>query len=346
VLQAQSQRFIGLFPAEAQVFNGLGWPIAAARVQEPGVRMLKETNLGSRPAGPADLELSAMAEDKSGSRSDTRGVSLFKKSTSAQSGVTMDLATGREIFAKTVPSIFINPIRVWESLGAVELDADRLTRKGLFIEASDHPAAVGFDILRTRLLHGLSEKGWRRIAVTSPTHGCGKSFVAVNLALSLARRPSSRSVLIDFDLRHPEIAQILGIAEDRALAEFLSGEQPLEGVFRRFGKTLALGLNGEAIERASETLHDPDTVAALAAMLEQLDPEVVLYDLPPALVSDDVLALGSSVDAVLLVTDGTKTAPEEIRAVETMLDGRIPLMGVVLNRAQDFNAGRYRYAKK
>lgn len=308
--------------------------------------MLKDTNLGSGPLGPADLELSAMAEDKSGSRPDPRGVSLFKKATAAQSDVTMDLATGREIFANALPSIFLNPIRVWESLGAVELDAARLTRNGLFIEASDHPAAVGFDILRTRLLHGLAEKGWRRIAVTSPTHGCGKSFVAINLALSLARRPSSRSVLIDLDLRHPEIAATLGLTEDRALGEFLSGEQPLEGVFRRFGKTLALGLNGEAIERASETLHDPDTVAALTAMVEQLDPEVVLYDLPPALVSDDVLALGSSVDAVLLVTDGTKTAPDDIRAVEKMLDGRIPLMGVVLNRAQDFNAGRYRYAKK
>ncbi|MGV8954718.1 MAG: hypothetical protein ACOH2M_26710, partial [Cypionkella sp.] len=169
--------------------------------------MLKETNLGSRPDGPVDLELSVMAEDKSGNRPDARGVSLFKKSASTQGDVTMDLATGREIFATPLPSIFLNPIRVWESLASVDLDAATLTHNGIFIEASDHPAAVGFDILRTRLLHGLAEKGWRRIAVTSPTHGCGKSFVAINLALSLARRPSSRSVLLDLDLRHPEIAK-------------------------------------------------------------------------------------------------------------------------------------------
>jgi protein-tyrosine kinase len=345
-VQAQSSGFRGGSPAEVQVFTGLGPVFLAPRVKEPGLRMLKETKLGSRRNGPADLELSAMAEDKSGNRTDTKGVSLFKKATAAPSEATMDLATGREIFSSPLPSMILNPIRVWESLGAVELDAAQLTDKGLFIGASDHPAAVGFDILRTRLLHGLAEKGWRRIAVTSPTHGCGKSFVAINLALSLARRPASRSVLVDLDLRHPEVAKILGIAEDRALGEFLSGEQPLEGVFRRFGRNLALGLNAQAIERASETLHDPHTVAALTAMIDQLDPEVVLYDLPPALVSDDVLALGSSVDAVLLVTDGTQTTPEEIRAVETLLEGRIPLMGVVLNRAQDFNAGRYRYAKK
>ena len=43
--------------------------------------------------------------------------------------------------------------------------------------------------------------------------------------------------------------------------------------------------------------------------------------------------------------DGNALSAEEIRACERLLEGRIPLMGVVLNRAQDFSAGRYRYAK-
>lgn len=246
-----------------------------------------------------------------------------------------------------LPPIFANPTRVWESLSATTLPAAaELAEAGIFITASDHPAAIAFDILRTRLLHGLAEKDWHRIGVTSPTHGCGKSFVVTNLALSLARRPSSRIVLIDLDLRHPEIARLLRIEEDRALGEFLSGEQPLESNFRRYGKTLALGLNATPVERASETLHDPATFNALADVIDQLDPEVVLYDLPPVLVSDDVLAMAPNVDAVLLVTDGTRSSPDEIRAAEKMLEGRIPLMGVVLNRAQDFSAGRYRYAKK
>ena len=287
-----------------------------------------------------------MPADQTGPQKNSRGagVSLFRSGASSQvHDVSPDLITGREIFSAPLPAIF-NPARVWESLSPIQ--ARPASGNGLFLEASDHPAAVAFDILRTRLLHGLAEKGWKRIAVTSPTHGCGKSFVATNLALSLARRPASRTVLMDLDLRRPDIARILGQREELALAEFLSGEQPLESIFRRFGRTLALGLNAEPVEKASETLHDPDTVAALNAMIEQLNPEVVIYDLPPALVNDDVLALGSSIDAVLLVTDGSKSSPSEIRACEKMLEGRIPLMGVVLNRAQDFNAGRYRYAKK
>lgn len=274
-------------------------------------------------------------------------VSLFRAGQSLPAPVLpQEVIDRRDDRASKLPPIFANPARVWDSLGAVTLSQPHLAASSLFLEVSDHPAAVAFDILRTRLLHGLAEKNWRRIAVTSPTHGCGKSFVAANLALSLSRRPSSRTVLVDLDLRHPEIAHLLGIQEDRPLSEYLSGEQPLESNFRRYGRTLALGLNGVAIERASETLHDPATFAALADIIDQLDPEVILYDLPPVLVSDDVLAMAPSVDAVLLVTDGTKSAPDEIRAAEKMLAGRIPLLGVVLNRAQDFSAGRYRYAKK
>ena len=301
-----------------------------------------------RPDGPADVGFSGMSANKSGTGSGARGpgVSLFRAGPpTAQPPVTLDLATGREIFASPLPGSFFNPAKVWESLGPVILSPTVLSGNGLFPEASDHPAAVAFDMLRTRLLHGLAEKGWKRIAVTSPTHGCGKSFVATNLALSLARRPSSRTVLVDLDLRRPELARILGIREQHALSEFLSGEQPLESIFFRHGRTLALGLNGIAIDNASATLHDPETVSALAAMLEQLDPEVVIYDVPPLLVNDDVLALAPCLDAILLVTDGTKTTPDEIRACERLLQRRIPLMGVVLNRAQDFSAGRYRYAK-
>lgn len=339
-------RLASRLPQGRPLLNGCG--PNAALLQEPGFRMARHSILTSRPYGPEDVEFAAMPADKSGLRQEARGtgISLFRSGQhTASPPVTLDLATGREIFSAPLPPSFANPAKVWESLRPVTLSPATLTQNGLFLEASDHPAATAFDILRTRLLHGLAEKGWKRIAVTSPTHGCGKSFVATNLALSLARRPASRTALIDLDLRRPELAHLLGVREDHALAEFLSGEQPLESIFHRHGRTLALGLNGCAVEKASETLHDPDTVAALTAMLEQLDPEVVIYDLPPALVNDDLLALAPCIDAVLLITDGTKTSPEDIRACERMLEGRIPLMGVVLNRAQDFSAGRYRYAK-
>jgi xanthine/CO dehydrogenase XdhC/CoxF family maturation factor len=88
-----------------------------------------------------------------------------------------------------------------------------------------------------------------------------------------------------------------------------------------------------------------ETAVALSALVEQLDPEVVIYDMPPALGTDDVLAMAPSLDAVLLVADGTKSTAEDLRACERLFEGRIPLMGVVLNRAQDRAAQRRGYGK-
>ena len=288
----------------------------------------------------------------SDSRSDTRapssirGVSLFGRGQApARRPVTLDQATGREIFSAPLPATLFSPAKVWESLAPVTLNEPHLTGNGLFPTASVDPAAAAFDVLRTRLLHGLAARNWRRIGVTSPTHGCGKSFVATNLALSLARRPDSRTVLIDLDLRRPQLAGLLGLTDIGPLHEFLSGEQPLESQFRRVGRSLALGLNGMAVPDASEVLHSPETGLALQALTEHLDAEVVLLDLPPVLVNDDVAALAPHLDAVLLITDARRTSPDDIRACEQAFEGRLPLLGVVLNRAQDRRVGRYRYGK-
>lgn len=289
-----------------------------------------------------------MSEDKSETRQSARGpvASLFRPGrTVAHPSVTLDLVKGREIFTAPLTPLRFNPAKVWESLSPVQLDVGKLLGNGLFPLPSNQPAALAINQLRSKLLHGLAAKGWKRIAITSPTHGCGSSFVATNLALALARRPGSRTALIDLDLRSPHLADLLGLSDMPEFAEFLSGDQPLESVFRRFGHTLALGLNGAPVEMASETLHSPETAIALSAMVEQLEPEVVIYDMPPALGTDDVLALAPSLDAVLLVVDGTKSSPEDIRACERLLDGRIPLLGVVLNRAQDRAVKRHVYGK-
>lgn len=289
-----------------------------------------------------------MSDDRSDTRADSllRGISLFRPGQPpALRPVTLDQATGREIFSVPLSATLFNPAKVWESLAPVTLDAGFLTGNGLFPAASADPAAAAFDMLRTGLLQALSFRDWRRIAVTSPTHGCGKSFVATNLALSLARRPESRTVLIDLDLRRPQLAGLLGLSDIGPLQDYLSGEQPLESQFRRVGRSLALGMNGAAVADASELLHSPDTGLALQAVTEHLDPQVVILDLPPVLVNDDVMALAPLVDAVLLVTDATRTSPEDIRACERLFKGRLPLLGVVLNRAQDRKVSRYRYGK-
>lgn len=254
--------------------------------------------------------------------------------------------TGRELVTSNFMLPLVTPTRVWESLSQITLDAQTLAGNGLFTNSKKTPAAAAFDMLRARILQALQERGWKRVAVTSPTHGCGKSFVAANLALSLARMSETRTVLMDLELRNPGLAELLGVNNAGSIKDFLTGEQPLESHFRRVGRNLALALNGERVRDAAELLHDGATADALEAMLEHLDPDVAIYDMPPALGSDDVAMMLPQVDAVLLVADGTQTTAEDVRACERLFEGHIPLMGVVLNRSQDRQQDRYRYGKK
>lgn len=295
-----------------------------------------------------NLGYTRMAKDDAHvhSRDRSNFVPLFRRGKGREKTVAdVDLQTGREIFTDPFPLTLFNPARVWESLNVATLNEAELARNGLFLNPSESAASQSFDVLRTRVSQAMAERGWRRIGITSPTHGCGKSFTASNLALALSRRPGSRTVLLDLDLRRPTLHNLFGITPVGALRDFLDGSQPMESLFFRAGRGLALGLNSEAVRDAGAILHAQETENALQALDVQLDPDLVVIDLPPVLAGDDVLALSGKIDAVLIVADGSKTTAKEIKSCERLFEGRIPLMGVVLNRAEDRDLQKPRYGK-
>lgn len=224
----------------------------------------------------------------------------------------------------------------WDALPLLLPDAQAHAQTGapLVDYHRDHPASKAFDLLRTRLVQALRQNGWSRIGVAAPTSGCGATFTAVNLALSLARVPGSRSVLIDLDQRNPGVAKALGLKGDWAIADFLAGRTLMEEHMVRLSDTLALALNTKANPNASEQLHDHVTAAVLEDAEEDLSPDVVLYDLPAMLEYDDLAAFLPQLDGVLLVSDGTQTTKRQIEECERILDGQSPLLGVVLNRGR------------
>lgn len=225
----------------------------------------------------------------------------------------------------------------WAALPLVVPDAHAHARSGapLVDYHRDHPVSKAFDLLRTRLVQALRQNGWSRIAVAAPTTGCGATFTAVNLALSLARVPGSRSALIDLDQRKPGTAAALGLQGNWPISDFLAGRTLMEDHMVRLSDTLALALNSEVNMNASEQLHDHVTAAVLEDAKEDLSPDVILYDLPAMLEYDDLAAFLPQLDGVLLVADGTRTTRRQIEECERILDGQTALLGVVLNRGRD-----------
>jgi Mrp family chromosome partitioning ATPase len=109
------------------------------------------------------------------------------------------------------------------------------------------------------------------------------------------------------------------------------------------GRNIAFAFNDTVEPYASELLQDPRTEHAIARLEQSFAPDVMLFDLPPALFYDDVIAFRPMFDGVLLVIGGGQTTQREVKEVERRLGENTPLLGMVLNRAEGPDFTRYGY---
>lgn len=238
-----------------------------------------------------------------------------------------------EVRVETLPAVLPE---TWEQLLHVPVGTrdHRSTRPPLVNYFRQTPTARAFDILRTRLLQTLKHEGWRRVAIVAPTSGCGTTFTAANLALSLARVPDSRTILMDLNMRDPGVKSALDVIAPGRQQKFLNGHLSAQEHLVRCSDTLAIGLADETCTNAAEVLQSQACADALDAMIDDIDPDVVLYDLPPVLAHDDLTAFMGQIDGVLLVSDGEQTTSDQIKACEKIIGGHVPLLGVILNRGR------------
>ncbi|MEM6933026.1 MAG: CpsD/CapB family tyrosine-protein kinase [Pseudomonadota bacterium] len=231
----------------------------------------------------------------------------------------------------------------WETLEELDLEPGHLEKHRVVSHAKSEPAYLAFDVLRTRLLRAFTKHGWSRLGITSPNKSSGKTFVSTNLALSLTRAQNQRALLMDMDLRLPNVAKTLGVTNPEPARWFLSGDVPAEEYLRRYGPNLALGLNDKRVRDSAELILDPCTGKALAQMREKLAPDIEIYDLPPILACDDVIGFLPHIDCILLVIGGGSTRADEVAECERILADQTHLLGVLLNKAEDPDPSQYGY---
>lgn len=222
----------------------------------------------------------------------------------------------------------------WTTLRRLRIDHASAARHLLYIDGEMNESVARFDLLRTMLTGTMEEHGLRRLAVAAPTAGCGTSYVAANLALSMARRPSARVMLADFNLRAPGLARQFGTTAPGPIAEVLTGGRDAIAHLRVHGDNLAVMMNSKPVPNSAELLQEPSLARTLRGLRAHLAPSIEIYDMPPLLGSDETLSFLPQVDGLLLVADGTRTTASDIAEAEALINGRTELVGLVLNRGE------------
>lgn len=232
---------------------------------------------------------------------------------------------------------------LWSSISALDVD-QRGRRRGHIGSLPDqHPARISFDILRTRLTKLMRENDWSRIAVTSSTKGEGKTFVSLNLALSLARNRDNRIMLLDLDLRAPGLSKVLHTHETLRIERFLNGDVDPKSYFRKIEDNLVVCLNSQRVPNSAELIQSETAKEVLDAAIAEFQPTIVIYDLPPLMVSDDTIGVLEYVDGALLVAAAGETRTKEIAESEQLILEHTNLLGVILNKGEQSDTKKYYY---
>lgn len=197
--------------------------------------------------------------------------------------------------------------------------------------------AQRFAILRTRILREMRNRNWRRLAVVPLTHGAGGTYVAVNLALALARQKHTEVVLIDMDLGKPALARELGITGSDSVTEALRLGHPISGLVSIVEEAPNLSVLAPAQPEleAAEILQDEQLASALKGLGDLRPDAMVIMDSAALLSEDAALASIPLADAILLVADGRRGTSADMTEAERLLVGMPPVMGVVLNKSED-----------
>ncbi len=204
-------------------------------------------------------------------------------------------------------------------------------------------AAEKFRVLGLKLRHLREKRKVQRIVITSSIPEEGKSLIAANLALNQSRSKILKTVLIDGDLRRPELGRRVGFSRDLAgLSEVLRGERQLaEVVYKLQGSGLWFLPAGVTPENPIELMQS----GRLQQLLEQLGTffDWIIVDTPPVLPLADTPLWMKLADGVLLVTrEGVCEKKQLARAVEAIDNSA--MLGVIVNSCSR-NDHKYYYSR-
>jgi protein-tyrosine kinase len=230
----------------------------------------------------------------------------------------------------------------------VELDLQRLAAANFVTPgAPRNRIADQYRVIKRPLIANALGKGaapvahGNRIMVTSALPGEGKTFTAVNLALSIAAELDTTVMLVDADVGRPSVLKTLGLAPGPGLLDVLEGRATMPEVLLRTNiDKLTLLSAGTLHDRATEVLASDGMQSLLQEVAQRYDDRIIIFDSPPLLLTTEARALASHMGQIVMVVRAGHTSQSDVRAALDTIEF-CPVKLLVLNQARSSKFDTY-----
>jgi protein-tyrosine kinase len=202
-----------------------------------------------------------------------------------------------------------------------------------------------FKVLRTNLLFPDKGRPPKTILITSAMPGEGKSFVAANLAISIAKGVEEHVLLVDADVRRASIHEFFGLGQTGGLSDYL---QKGTNVSKHFVKTpvdkLTILPAGSPPDNPVELLTTQKMKALLQEVSRRYEDRFIIIDSAPSSLASETAAIAKYVDGFIIVVRAGKTPRKAVTEVIEQL-GKEKVLGIILNRSDQSAKKYYGYGK-
>lgn len=227
----------------------------------------------------------------------------------------------------------------------------RLHRMGVVApDAEKSQIAEEFRIIKRPLIANAFGQGAARvkngnmIMITSSLPGEGKSFCAINLAISMALEMDRTVLLIDADVAKPRVPEYLGIHADLGLLDVLQDKNlKLSDVMIKTDiAKLTILPAGRTYKRATELLASEAMTRLVEDIGNRYPDRIVLFDSPPILATSEASVLATHMGQIVMVVEAERTSQEAVREALSHVQS-CEVVNMLLNKATPTPGADYYY---
>jgi protein-tyrosine kinase len=230
-----------------------------------------------------------------------------------------------------------------------EIDLQQLATRGFITPAAPHSQlADEFRVVKRPIIRnalrkdGGAVKNGNLVMVTSSLPSEGKTFTAVNLAMSVAMEFDNTVLLIDGDVAHPMLPTLLNVPSEPGLLDLLTRDDLDVGdaLVRTNVEKLAVLPAGSRHRRATELLASEQMVNLLLELASRYSDRIIIFDSPPLLATTEARVLATHMGQIVMVVAADTTTQHAVsQALSTIESCEIVLM--MLNKARKTDVGSY-----